>query len=535
MPEGTLELLGSQTPTHLLVPPDVDYSDVVAVREIADMVGVDLDPYQDEFLTHGLGRRRTPDGGSKWATYENAIELSRQNGKSVIFELRALVGLYVFREDLVVYSAHKGETAMQAYTRMVEYIESSPDLKRELWKTPSANGKEAILLKPRPGRKTGQMIKFRTRTPGGGRGLTGDCVIIDEVQDATDDHIAALFPSLAARSITGDPQIWYGGSAGKRSSTVLGRLVKRTNAELQRREAGEEPRERRLLMARFAADLDVDDPADPQVIARVNPALGRRISLDYVMQEYVAMGAALDVTRFAAERLGVGDYPRDEGEDWAIPRRRWEAGEDRQSKMVGPVTFSVEVRMDRSSTAIVAAGWRADGHKHVEAIAEEVGVAWAVTELKRLTQAHDNLGVVIDPGGPAGSLIGPLRDAGVPLVMLKVADVTAAWGNFYDAFAAEDPTIHHTGGLVLTSAAAAAETRPVQGSTTWKRTTTESSSAIIAATWAAHGLDIAKPTQAAGVSRRANRTGDGASGPGQQPRHFRTRKPGGFDPRTSSF
>ncbi|MGX9348147.1 hypothetical protein [Microbacterium sp. KNMS] len=538
--ETSSRLLGSQTPTHLVAPPDVDYTDLDAVLDIADMVGIKLDPYQVDFLRLGLGRRYTDEGDSKWAAYEAAIELSRQNGKSVIFELRALAGLFVFGEQLVVYSAHKSETALGAYRRMVELVDSAPALKSRVHSTPSANGKEAIILRSeKDPSKPGAMIKFRTRTPGGGRGLTGDCVIIDEVQGATDDHIAALMPSLAAKSEQGDPQIWYGGSAGGPKSTVLGRLVKRAEKELARIAAGEAPVERRLLMARFAADLDVDDPADPRVIARVNPALGRRISLDYVMTEYVAMGADLDPTRFAAERLGVGDYPRTEGEDWVIPRRRWEAAEDPNSAPVGPVVFSVEVRLNRSSATIVVAGRRNDGAKHIEVIAEEPGVSWAALELRRLVQEHDNLGVVIDPGGPAGSLIGPLRDAGVPLILLKTADITAAWGKFFDAFMVEvddepRPEIFHRGGLVLTAAAAAAATRDVQGSMTWKRATSENSSAIIAATWATHGLDIGKKAEENAISRRVSARDQFEPTARQQPRRFRPGG-GGFDPRTSSF
>jgi len=528
--ESPLELLGSQTPTHQLVAPDVDFSDVAAVLDIADGLGIELDEYQHDHLTHGLGRRFT-DSGSRWAAYEVAIELARQNGKSVIFELRALAGLFVFREELIVYSAHKGETAMQAYNRMVGYVTSDPELRREVWKMPAANGKEAIILKtPRPGKQDDfiQVLKFRTRTAGGGRGLTGDCVIIDEVQDATDDHLAALMPALAARSMTGDPQIWYGGSAGNRKSTVLGRLVTRTEKELERRAKGQPAAERRLVMTRFAADLDVDDPADPRVWAKVNPAYNRRISPDYIQTEYTAMNAALDPTRFAAERLGVGDYPRTEGEDWVIPRRRFEAAEDLKSTTVGAVAFAVEVRMDRSATSISAAGFRQDGRKHLEAIDEDEGVTWAVTELVRLTTKHDNIGVAIDPGGPANVLIGPLRNAGVPMIMLKTADVTTAWGKLYDGFMGDQPNIRHRGGLVLTAAVAAAQTRPLQGSVTLKRATPENSSSLIAAAWAAHALDLAaKP---AGVSRVGSPNADrAAAAQRRRPRQ------GGFDPRSSQF
>ncbi|WP_156759549.1 hypothetical protein [Microbacterium karelineae] len=519
-------LVGAQTPTHLLTPTDVAYSDIDAALEIAEIVGIELDPWQVDFLTHGLGRRRTVDGGSKWAAYEAGIELSRQNGKSVIFELRALAGLFVFGEELIIYSAHKGQTAIQAYRRMVKLIEHAPDLKREVKGTPSANGKEAIIL------HSGAMIQFRTRTPDGGRGLTGDCVIIDEVQGARDDHVSALIPAMAAKSVEGDPQIWYGGSAGKRSSTILGRLVRRQRNELALRAEGGHPQERRLLMARFAADLDVDDPADPRVWARVNPAYGKRIDPEFIQQEFAAMGADLDPKRFAAERLGVGDYPREEGEDWAIPQRRVDAAVDEHSEMVGPVMFAVEVRMDRSSTAITVAGWRPDGAKHIECIADERGVGWAVETLKRVTSEHDNLGVILDPAGPANTLIGPLRDAGIPMTLLKASDVTAAWGKLYDGFEADPPTIYHRGGLVLTAAFSAAETRTVQGSTTWQRSTPETSGAVIAATWAAHGLDIAKKTERAAVSRRARPQRNSDT---DQPRHFRPRRSGGFDPRNSGF
>lgn len=530
--ESPLELIGSQTPTHQLVPPDIDFSDIDAVLDIADGLGIELDQYQEDHLTHGLGRRFTGPKSSRWAAYEVAIELSRQNGKSVIFELRSLAGLFVFREKLIVYSAHKGETAMQAYQRMVEYVTSDPELRREVWKTPSANGKEAIVLRtPLSGKRDPlvQVLKFRTRTPDGGRGLTGDCVIIDEAQGATDDHVAALMPALSAMTVTGDPQIWYGGSAGNRKSTVQGRLVSRTEKELQRRAEGQPPRERKLMMTRFAADLDIDDPADPRVWAKVNPAFNRRIAQDYIETEFAGMNAALDPTRFAAERLGVGDYPRAEGEDWVIPRRRFDAALDEKSTAVGPVAFGVEVRMDRSATSITAAGFRSDGDKHLEPVAEEEGVPWAVTELKRLTMTHENIGVVIDPGGPANVLIGPLRAAGVEIVLLKTADVTTAWGKLYDGFMGDRPTIRHRGGLVLTAAVAAAQTRPVQGSITLKRATPENSGALIAGAWAAHALDLApKP---AGVSRVTSATSSDI----ESAKRRRPRSSGGFNPRTSSF
>lgn len=509
-------LLGSQDPTHRLVP-EYEYSDGHLALEIADMVGVDLDPWQADFLVDSLGRRLVPNPAlahparsaiqeqadelvSRWAATEVALELSRQNGKSVVFEIRTISGLFVFRERLIVYTAHKGETAMEAFRRVDDLIASDPELKAEVKQVRTGNGKEHILL------HSGQMVKFRTRTAGGGRGLAGDCVILDEAQDLRDEHVGALFPVMAARSMHGDPQLLYGGSAGTKKSVILGRLVRRTVHELERRQQGVDPVDIALMMSRWAADLDVDDPAAPETWARVNPSVGRRMTIEHIAKEFRAMNAAIDVSLFGQERLGVGDYPREDGEDWVIPRRRWEAGEDVTSKIDGRFVLALEVKWDRQAASIGVAGPRAGGGRHIEIIDHEIGTAWTVERIRQLTSkwGAQVLGVIIDPGSPANSLIAPLRDVGVEVTLMKAQDITKAWGSFYDGFMTEEPTIHHTGGTLLTGSMAVVETRNVQGSTTWKRAGSSDVSPTLAVTWAHHGLDmLAPPEQPPAPPRRA--------------------------------
>lgn len=530
-------LLGSQEPTHKVVP-RYDYSDGPAAIELAETVGLKLDQYQQDFLTDALGRKLVADPVAlaaattdaevraakrnvveRWAATEAAIELSRQNGKSVGFEVRVLAGLFVFRERLIVYTAHKGETAMEAFGRVADLIDSDPELRAEVKQVRTGNGKEYIKL------HTGQMVKFRTRTAGGGRGLAGDCVILDEAQDLLDKHVAALFPIMAARSMTGDPQMWYGGSAGDRASVILGRLVRRLEAELKANALGNSV-DPSFVMYRWAADLDHDDVADPRVWARTNPAVGRRISLEHIAKEFRAMGAETNPRVFAMERLGVGDYPREEGEEWVIPRRRWEAAGDRNSKALDPVVFALEVAWDRQATSIGVAGHRTDGHRHLEVVAHEDGTTWAVAETKRLVDKHRPALVVLDPGSPTNSLIPALRDAGIVaydpqrpgwdeeakvwrvLYLLKSTDLTRAYGNLYDGVGNDDTpaTYHHTEGTLLTSSLAEAQTRKVGGSLTWARAGVQLAGPLLAVTWAAHGLDLLEPEEEeAPPPRRAQR------------------------------
>jgi hypothetical protein len=483
-------LLGDQRPTHRLVP-DYDFSLGPAFVELGEMVGVRCDPWQVDLLTDGLGIVTAGDAAGaamqKFAAYEVFVELSRQNGKSAVFELRCIGGLYLLRERRVVYSAHRGETVQEAFDRIVELIHTSPELLAEVRRFNRTNGKEGIEL------WSGQKLKFRTRTANGGRGLVGDCVILDESQDLVDSELAAGMPIISARP---NAQLWYGGSAGTKRSTVQGRLIRRMSRGTAR-----------LCGYRWAAEEM--DPDDPRTWARVNPALGRRQAIGTFESEHDAMAP----DDFAHERLGVGDYPREEGEDWVIPRSAWERAEDPDSKIVGPVVFGLSVKWDRTRASIGVAGRRRDGRIHVELIRNDAGTMWTPGEVARLMGVHENLGVVIDPSSPAANLVGPLKDLGIEAKLLKQGDLARAFGDFYDGLVArpDDPSappmIVHTGGSWLTASMAEAEVRTATGALAWRQAMSADTSPTHAVTNAAYKLvELEKPKPTPAAPRRATST-----------------------------
>src|SRR6185369_12027837 len=65
---------------------------------------------------------------------------------------------------------------------------------------------------------------FKARTKGGGRGLTGNKVILDEAFALLPTHMGALLPTLSAVE---DPQVLYGSSAGKADAEVLAGIAER--------------------------------------------------------------------------------------------------------------------------------------------------------------------------------------------------------------------------------------------------------------------------------------------------------------------
>jgi hypothetical protein len=142
--------------------------------------------------------------GLVWAAFAVAVCAPRQNGKNGITEIRELVGAALLGERLVVHTAHLADTSKEAFRRLEDLIEDNAWLKgqvKHIWRT---NGHEQIEF------HNGCRIRFRTRTRGGGRGLSGSPVIFDEAMFLPEVSMGSILPVISAQP---DPQVWYMGSA----------------------------------------------------------------------------------------------------------------------------------------------------------------------------------------------------------------------------------------------------------------------------------------------------------------------------------
>lgn len=184
----------------------VPAGDQARAREALKFVqahGLTLDPWQERVFVNSLLTR--PDG--KWAALEIGLVVPRQNGKTELLVARDLVGLFLFGEKMITHSAHRVDTALDAFRRLEAIIEESSSLKVAVKKTVRTNGKEGFEL------HTGQRIRFSSRSTGSGRGFSGDLVIFDECMFLAEAFLGALMPTMSAMSMHGNPQQWYAGSA----------------------------------------------------------------------------------------------------------------------------------------------------------------------------------------------------------------------------------------------------------------------------------------------------------------------------------
>jgi hypothetical protein len=333
--------VGDQTP-RILVAPTAPTTAATETIEYCASLGLTLDPWQQLTLHHALGEQ---DDG-RWSAFEFGLCVPRQNGKSALSEARMLAGLFLFDEELIVYCAHLFDTAMETMRRLEYWLDRSG----ERFKANRSNGKEGFEL------ASGQRVKFKARTKGGGRGLSGDCVIFDEAMILESTAIGALMPTLSTKP---NPQLWYLGSAVDQEIHDKGLVFASVR---KRAQDGTSPR---LCYLEWSGE-DGDDPADPRTWAKSNPATGYRITLEYIKDEHAALIHTPKI--FAVERLGIGDWPE---LSEALERpfgECWEGLADTGPALIGPYPQTIGVDRDPVTKVWSVAGAQRTrgGGAHVE-------------------------------------------------------------------------------------------------------------------------------------------------------------------------
>jgi phage terminase large subunit-like protein len=441
--------------------------------ELAASAGLLLDGWQGDILTAALGERA--DG--TWSAFEVAMLISRQNGKGSVLEARALAGLLLFDERLIMWTAHELKTAMEAFRRVEELFMGSDDLRRRVKKVSHANGDEGIEL------RNGARLRFVARSKGSGRGFSGDFVVLDEAYALTAEQIEALMPTMSARP---NPQIWYASSPPLDAETGSQLMSVRRRAL-----AGAE----RLAYFDWGAageleDLSRLDLDDHQLWAQTNPAYGIRVSEEFIAMERSAMSPA----GFARERLGV--WPRDdEGAGAVIDQKVWHALAAPEPESRTAVAFAVDVTPNRDHAAIGVFTPGSDDVGNLAIVEHRSGTDWVVDRLVELKAQYNPIAIGIDGKGPAASLLLDLDKVGIrppessakpkygDLAVSNAQDMAAACGQLVDAI--RQGLVRHQGQPMLNLAVVGVKTRPLGDSWAWaRRTATQDISPLVAVTLA---------------------------------------------------
>lgn len=465
-----------------------------------DILGIDLMPWQAALLLRAL--ELLDDGTFRFRTV--VLLVARQNGKSTLAQVLALFFLYVRAAGLVIGTAQNLDIAKEVWQGAVEIAQDVPELAELVDGVPrTTNGQIEFRL------VTGEKYKVQTATRRGGRGLSGDLVILDELREHQSwDAWGAVSKTTLARVYA---QIWALSNAGDATSVVLRHLRKRAHAAVGDPDG----------INRDPASGESDPIADLDETCGTSD-LVNEASASLGIFEWSALPecAVLDRDAWASANpsLGYGTLTEralvaaaDSDPEWVFrteclcqwsegaligpfPPSAWEKALDAESQIPpdAPISFGLDVSADRTHSHIAVAGRRSDGDWHVEVVASRIGIDWALDWFRERANPDAPLRVAVQGrGAPASGLIADLSAiAGVEVLSMVGPDLGIASGRLWDMIAAhvadDNATsrtrVWHRGQPVLDTPAATAATRPVgDGAWTWDRVRSPADAAPIVA------------------------------------------------------
>jgi hypothetical protein len=470
MTSQLVERLGSQEPVILHSPPGVvSLAAAEEAIELADAYGVcDGFPLSDsqKLTIRNAGGERAD---RRWAATRIGNFGPRQGtGKNDAIAAWELAHLRLFGTELIIHTAHEFPTANEAFLRLVAVFEAWDDLRALVKHIYYANGAQSIQL------MTGQRILYRARTGGGGRGFAkAGLLVYDEAQHLAREHVAASGPTKMANE---NSQTWYAGSGGLTTSAVAWGL----------RRAAMAGTGGRLAYTEMTGEVDgvAPDPSDRDVWYRCIPGLGRWVTEEAVEAMLDELGPEL----FLREILCV--WEAELGNEGAlIPS--WSQLVDGESQIVSHLQVALDVSPGRNWSTFGAAGRRADGRLHVEAMERVPGTAWVLDYGVERARKW-SVPIRIDRQSPAAAFIPLFREQGVEVVEMSTAEHARACGQFIDA--AANDAVRHLGQSSLNSAVAGAVLRSAGDAQLWgRRSSRVDITPLVAVTLALGGVPEVTP------------------------------------------
>lgn len=444
------------------------------VAKIAEQLGTPFMPWQQHVAD--VAFEIDPVTGLL-AYGEVDLTVPRQSGKTTlilavaVFRALAKTEAWASGPQNIVYTAQTRNDARKKWEDdHVEALKHS--IFRRMFTVRLANGAEAIKW------RNGAKHSISAATEKSGHGSTLDLGFVDEAFAQIDTRQEqSLKPAMITRD---GSQLWVVSTAGTPASTYLRGKVDRGR---KRSLAGQ-----RSAVAFFEWSApDEADPADPAVWRSCMPALGHTVTEASIQTEFDGMELD-DFARAYLNQWRDGKAPAAviKDADWTAC---FDAGSGLAHPKRDPIALAVDMTPDRSFTALALCGIRKDALEHVEVINHKPGSAWVVPRCIELRDRRNIVAVVLDPAGPAGSLLAEFEAAGFEVIKATSRDMAQACGSFYDAAApapdsGEKRTLRHIGQPTLNAALTGAMKRPLADAWAWSRKTSADICPLVAVTLA---------------------------------------------------
>lgn len=418
--------------------------------DFARYIGRPLDPWQEWLVIHA---GELQDDGFTPRFRQVLVLVSRQNGKTEVLVILSLYWLYVEKVKLVLGTSTNLDYARESWDKAVALVEGNARLAKEVDSRSGvrrANGEQALTVKEPRSSGSGGRYKIAASNARGGRSLTIDRLVMDELREHHD--WSAYNAAVPATSAVRDAQVWMISNQGDDRSVVL------TSLRAQALD-GTDPR---LALFEWSAP-DGAKATDVDALAAANPNLGHRIDLDSLMGDALRAEAAggEQLAGFLTEhqcRYVPMLNPAVNPNDWLACLDVGDLADDRER-----VALCLDVAPDLLHATLYAAAVLADERVRVEPVQAWSGPGCTDTLRKELLGHVERVKPKVlgwFPMGPAAAMAADLAEgrgwppAGVEVEEIR-GEVTAVCMGFVEQVSSV--RIAHSGDPLLDAHVAGAE------------------------------------------------------------------------------
>lgn len=328
------------------------------VKPWLESIGQELLPWQEHVLTDML----KVDKDGKFIRKTNLLLIARQNGKTHLARIRILAGLFLFGEMNIVAMSSNRAMALDTFRKVVDVIETTPQLNAQIKQVRVANGQESVEL------ISGARYEIVAATRDGSRGKTADLLFVDEVREISEEAWTAARPVTRARP---NSQIFMCSNAGDAFSSVLNNLRNRAISYPPKSLGYWE------YSAEDFAKLD-----DKSAWYQANPALGYLIDESAIEEAIATSSVEASRTEVLCQWVSALKSP--------FPYRAFEelTVQDLQILPGRPTVFGIDISVTKRDGSLVAGQVMDDGRIAVGVIAQFTSAA-QVDELKMAIEVNE--------------------------------------------------------------------------------------------------------------------------------------------------
>ncbi|MBX3435949.1 MAG: hypothetical protein KF861_00440 [Planctomycetaceae bacterium] len=363
---------------------------------------------------------------------ECAVSAMRQVGKTTgVRVAKAHRALDTTTPQLIQFAAQDGIEAKKKWLAHAKLIKKSPlaDRLLSLDEPVTSNGKEALNW------ANGSVEFPISSKPDSGHGDTLHLGVVTEAWSLQDDRYENTM--LPAMNIVPDAQLLIESTEGTAQSLYWNARVDEQRA---RYEADPHAPGRTMFLDwSFGPD---DDPGDPETWLRRIPSLGYTLRLEEVQYAYDRATTPAKMRQFLRGFGNIRDLGAAEGT--MFEESEWEDGADPESRIIGDITFALEISPDRSFSTVGVAGTGSTGGFHVGIAQRHRGTYWVIEYLVRKMAELNATTIYVAAGSPAALMVPDLERAGLTVVVIPRNEVAAACGGIYDDI--REHNLHYTPG-----------------------------------------------------------------------------------------